>query len=59
MAKSGPVISAISSRGNSRTEASSGDSDFVLRRSRSSALRELSFLNDVALLGGESGIENG
>ncbi len=53
------VIAAISSNGNSKIELSSGDSDFVLRRSISSVLKELSLWNDAALLGGESGIEKG
>ena len=49
----------MSSRGNSKTEVNSGDSDFVLRSSKSSAIYELWLLNEAALPGGESGIENG
>lgn len=53
------VVAAITSKGKSRAEVSSGDSDLVVWRSKSTALSALSLLNDVGLLGGESGIENG
>lgn len=52
------MTAIISSRGKSRTEISSGDSDFVIRRSKPSAPKDLLWLNEVALLGGESGIAN-